>query len=225
MNITTSTALIELASSAYPKYLSDVRAANPLVSFSNQPTEELLASLGYSPVTRTVQPVAATNQVVEEGVPVETDGVWTQTWVARDMTADEIATALSAAQDTASAAVDAAREATFGDVGLSYTFPDGSVGHVQLRDTDRINLLALQSAATGLAAANSDTKLTFRSLENVNYELSAAECLAICTAATQFGQSLYQASWTLKQEIAAATQVPDVPAVPATLEGLIPTAS
>jgi hypothetical protein len=84
-------ALIENGAVAqYPYGFWQLKAANPLTSFPDQATDEMLASFGVQRVFFSTPPVITDTQVLEEGTPVFADNRWTQVWSARDMTAEEI---------------------------------------------------------------------------------------------------------------------------------------
>jgi hypothetical protein len=68
----------------YPRYLGDVMLAKP--SFIEGET----LPEGWRAVTETNSPEHVEGKVIELGEPTEIDGVLTQTWVYRDLTAEEI---------------------------------------------------------------------------------------------------------------------------------------
>lgn len=75
----------------YPYSIRQLRRDNPQVSFPREMPEERLADWGVYPVTKVAQPVYdPETQVVEEGQPVQIDGVWTQVWNVRDLTTEEL---------------------------------------------------------------------------------------------------------------------------------------
>ena len=85
-------ALIENGAVAqYPYGLGQLKAANPLTSFPAQANDEMLASYGVQRVFFSTPPTITDTQVLEEGTPVFVDDRWTQAWVVRDMTAEEVA--------------------------------------------------------------------------------------------------------------------------------------
>ena len=216
--ITDATPLINISTNQYPVYLYTVRQAalalaNP-VSLPPVPSEAQINALGYAVVNTVAQPAG---DVVTEGVPSESNGVYTQTWTSRSFTADEIATNLGNAKAAASTAVDNARIATF-EIGMSYTFPDGTTQHVQMRDQDKINLLTIQSAAASLVAANdTTTTIPFRTYENNDLALTGAQAAAMCSATITYGTKVYQASFTLKNQIIAAADITAIPTIPGTI--------
>lgn len=66
--------------------LRQLKSDNPNVSFPKSPSEALLASYSVYPVVDASKP---DNDIVTEGPIVEIDGVWTQTYNGRDLTAEE----------------------------------------------------------------------------------------------------------------------------------------
>jgi hypothetical protein len=84
-------ALIENGAVAqYPYSFWQLKAANPLTSFPDQATDEMLASFGVQRVFFSTPPEITDLQVLEENTPVLVDNYWTQVWSVRDMTAEEI---------------------------------------------------------------------------------------------------------------------------------------
>ncbi len=68
-----------------------VRAAHPNVSFPATMPDSALEDLGLFRVVETVQPTYDSSaQTVDEVPPVLVDGVWTQQWVVRDLTVEEL---------------------------------------------------------------------------------------------------------------------------------------
>jgi hypothetical protein len=68
----------------YPRHIGDVQLASP----NWKPDDELPS--GWIAVVPTDPPIAEQGKVVYESAPVETDGVWLQTWAIRDLTDAEI---------------------------------------------------------------------------------------------------------------------------------------
>ena len=75
---------------------SEIRASfltgDVLVMFSDIITDEDLAHRGVFPLT-SVKPDVAAGQIAVPAEITQVDGVWTQQWAVRDMTADELAAA------------------------------------------------------------------------------------------------------------------------------------
>jgi hypothetical protein len=76
----------------YPYTLTDLRLANPHISFATVPDDETLESHGLVQVGFSSQPVASYQQVVEEGLPVFNQelNLWQQVWTVRDLTPEEL---------------------------------------------------------------------------------------------------------------------------------------
>lgn len=68
----------------YPRHIGDIQLAHP----NFQEGDKLPA--GWTKVERVVAPTPGNDEVLIEDFPVEVDGVMTQNWQVRDMTAEEI---------------------------------------------------------------------------------------------------------------------------------------
>lgn len=96
--------------------------------------------------------------------------------------------------------LDRARDNAFA-AGLAYEI-NGEPDVVQTRPQDQINLLGLSAQAQRLIAAGQPAAtLTFRGLQNVNRELTAAEIDTLTLAALGHIESIYQKSWQLKDKL------------------------
>lgn len=91
----------------YPYGIGQLKAANPLTSFPAQANDEMLASYGVQRVFFSTPPELTDTQVLEEGTPVFSEGLWRQVWAVRDLTAEEVASR----NDAQAAAVRADRNA------------------------------------------------------------------------------------------------------------------
>ena len=69
----------------YPRHIGDVQLAKP--SFKDGDA----LPTGWTKVEESERPTAGTDKVTVEGAPAEVDGVMTQSWTVRKMTADELA--------------------------------------------------------------------------------------------------------------------------------------
>jgi hypothetical protein len=68
----------------YPRFIGDLQLLNPTATPDNLPDE-------WAVVVSTPQPEYQEGKNIYEGEPVKIDGVWTQQWVVRDMTTEELA--------------------------------------------------------------------------------------------------------------------------------------
>lgn len=85
-------AYINTTTGVYPYRVAMLRRDYPQTSFPSQPTDALLAEFGVYPVARADRPDHdPIHQVVAEQPPALVDGVWTQQWEVRDLTAPELA--------------------------------------------------------------------------------------------------------------------------------------
>lgn len=87
----------------YPYSLTDMRLANPTVSFPANIPDELAANFNVFPVVEVTPPSYDPNtQNIVWVDPVYANGVWTQQWRVDNMTPEEIAARLSAWRSGAS---------------------------------------------------------------------------------------------------------------------------
>ncbi|MFT3758984.1 hypothetical protein [Thauera sp.] len=94
--------------------------------------------------------------------------------------------------------------------GVAYTFPDESVGHIQIRDEDFGNLLAIHAAATSALLAESSAPIPFTDREDVTRWLSPADAMAVAMAAFARGAAVHVQSQVMRKAIGAAQTVPQV---------------
>lgn len=215
MNVDDYTPLINTATNAYPVYFQQVRMANPDTSFPANPREEILLDYNYAVVRPSTPPAG---DVVVEGAPAlnATDGLWYQTWTARDFTTEEAATELTNRQQGMSSQVDMLLDQAFGTP-YSYDFgtTDG-VQHIQIGTVDRVNLTSQRiTAKAHVDASAPDTVMKIRTIENKTISLTATQYLVMGEAVSEYCQKLYEAAWALKDSIAAATTLATLPSLPA----------
>jgi len=68
----------------YPRHIGDIQLAHPSFKQGDDLPE------GWVQVAESERPERQTDKVIYEDFPVEVDGVMTQNWQVRDMTAEEI---------------------------------------------------------------------------------------------------------------------------------------
>lgn len=84
----------------YPYSLGNLQAENPNTSFPENPSDALLAEWDVYPVVPAAMPsYDGLTESVEQSNPVKVGGQWTQTWVVRPATAQEIADRTQALQN------------------------------------------------------------------------------------------------------------------------------
>lgn len=83
---------INTVTNDYPLSAADVRAAYPNISFPAEVAgfEAAIADMGYDVVQVTPQPTITYTQNLAEGVPAESEGIYEQTWIVSDASADEV---------------------------------------------------------------------------------------------------------------------------------------
>lgn len=216
MKVTASTLLINVVTSEYPVSLLKVRQDNPNISFAAEPEDSVLDDLGYSVVHRVDAPAG---DVVTEGAPEYVDGAWRQTWVVREFTAEELAAQLQARKSDMTQQIDQLRDATLAN-GFRFVF-SGEAGEqgVQVREQDKINIVASRIIADAfINMGQPETLMDFRTFENNTLRIPATEIVALSNAAFQRVTQVYAAAWVLKDQVAAATTLAELPVLPETLD-------
>lgn len=211
--VTNATLLIEVATKLYPVTLNMIfEKFKPMnMSFSLNPPRVDIEGLGYAVVTPTTRP---DGDVVVEGPPELEEGVWYQTWIARDFNEQELAGQLEYAKITANDNIMAVRNDDF-QIGMTHTVGDKTF-NVQLRIEDRINLLAMYTIGKEMVAAGSEQLEPFRSYENETIMLTPQQTVDMAMAALAAVKSISQSTWSLKDQVDAAKVVADIPKIPAT---------
>lgn len=211
--VSISTLFIEVATGLYPVSLYMIidkfKVMN--MSFSMTPPRVDIENLGYGIVTPVEPPEG---DVVTEGSPKLVNGQWEQTWFTRDFNESELATQLEVAKLTANARIMTVRNDDF-QLGMTHTV-DGKTFNVQLRVEDRINLLAMYTIGKEMMAGGSDQLEPFRSYENETIMLTPQQTVDMAMAALAAVKAISQSTWTLKDQVDAATKLVDIPAIPAT---------
>ena len=195
----------------YPVYLAQVRTDNPNTSFPDECDSDYLATIGYFPVADVAQPLG---DVVTEGDPTFANGVWSQAWVVRSFTADELATNLAAAKSAAMDDINNKLTSAL-EKGFSFAFTDVA-GHVQLRDGDRGNIASARIRADALVAqGTTDPVMPFRDWENVTHMCTPAQIVTLSDDAYEAYLGFLGAGWALKDAVTKAADLASMPAVPA----------
>lgn len=208
--ITASTAMIKVDTGDYPVYMADVRRANMNVSYPAEPTEDLMAENGYAVVRLVPKPEG---EVVTEGEPELVAGEYQQTWVVREYNSEEEAQILIERRLELNNLVLSRRRTELAN-GFQHTTDDERTFGVQLRDSDRVNLLGLYTKAALQIQSGDTTATEFRSTENVTYSLTPTQLMAMANAALNHYEMVMQASWVLKDEIDTAPTLDDLPVIP-----------
>lgn len=208
-----STLFIEVATGLYPVTLYMIidkfKAQN--MSFSMTPPRVDIENLGYGIVMPMQRPEG---DVVVEGPPQLVDSRWEQTWVVRDFNESELSAQLEFAKITANDRIMAVRNDDF-QLGMTHTVGDKTF-NVQLRIEDRINLIGMYTIGKDMVEAGSEQLEAFRSYENETIMLTPQETVDMALAALAAVKSISQSTWTLKDQVDAATKLADIPVIPTT---------
>lgn len=201
---------IEVATGNYPVSFDMIRELKKTsVSFGPNPPVEDIQQFGFEPVADSAIPIG---DVVSEGAPELIGGVWTRTWIVRSFEQAEVAKRLEEAKDKLTDAITSIRETDLA-YGMTFNFSDGTTGGVQMRSEDRTNLIGIRlEAYSYLQAGLPNAVIEFRSLENVTRQLHPQEVIDMTDACTAHTKLVYGASWALKDQIANATTIDQLPA-------------
>lgn len=220
--ITSSTPLIKLGgegqNNTYPVFLAQVRRENADWSFNDTPDIELINNLGYQVVSPTDKPVG---DVVTEAQPFILEGAWFQAWTVRPFNEAELAAALERAKEDSIEAVNVRLADALG-FGFPHAFDvEGGteVGHVQLRNTDRSNLVGIGMKADRLIAKGVvGPVMPFRTFENVTYMCTPEHMKIVSDQAYDAYLIFIGMAWQLKDAVTNATVLSEIPAIPESLE-------
>jgi endonuclease YncB( thermonuclease family) len=216
--VTRDTRLIKLDTEEYPLFLDDFRSRTGAV-IGTSIDSEALVEFGYAPVLEVPRPDVG--DVITEGAPEEVEGQWRRVWVVRDYNAEEAAVELQQAKATALYGIEQFRIAQF-KIGFPHLFNNGDdMYHIQVRDQDRVNILARYTKAKeAIEAGLLDKQFEFRVWENVSVFLTPQEMVDMADAADEQVEAGYRAVWALKGQIEAAATVEEIPALPDSLFSL-----
>lgn len=214
MIITEYTQLINIATQSYPVTLSQVKRDLPNLSFPLEPTDAQLLELGYAVVEPLAKPEG---DVVTEAAPVLTDGIYAQGWDIRSFNEAEVAQQLVDKKAAMQQEVDTLRDAAL-VTGTPYLFPNDITNHIQLRNGDRANLTGLRIQADYLKVTGvMDPVFSFRTYENINHLLTPQQMIDVTNTALTAYMVIMSNGWTLKDQIAAALTIGELPVLPTSL--------
>lgn len=218
MKVTDQDKLIEVQYCRYPVYLVDVRKKFPTTTIQDGIDHEKLRSFGFELVRQLDPP--EDKVVYEEVTPLRNTvtGFYEQCYVVYEAGSAPYEKKLQQRKDGLSSQLMSIR-ARQQEMGKPYTFPNGQVLHIQLRDGDRANILGLlQMSNEYIAAGMADQKVfSFRSYENKNVPLNPLEMKALSMWAFGAFMSILQASWDIQNRIIQAATFEELPVLPETL--------
>jgi len=214
MIVDPNTLLVRVAedgSTEYPLRLSDMKRCFPNTWLPSEDVEsELLESLGVFVVELTERPVA---DVVTELPPVLDEEVWRQAWFSRSYTPEETQSSLDGYKAKHLLNIEAWRVAQF-RIGFPFLAPDAEIYHVQIRDTDRVNILGRYTKAKEAIAENKEVTFEFRMYENVSVTLTPEEMVEMGNQSDAQVLAGYQLTWSLKDQTTNATTFEEIPPIP-----------
>lgn len=200
---------------AYPVYMPQVQRENPTWSFLVVNDEEFINFLGYQVVVLTERPT--TPGVVIERDPLLIDGKWVQQWEVRPYSPEELESML-VIQKASTIELIATRLQEALAIGFEFNFGTEEapvLGNVQLRGTDRVNIIGSGLRADRLVAAGTTGNIMpFRTYENTTMLITPEQMTALSDDAYDAYLVFINMSWDLKDATTAATTAEEVPVVP-----------
>ena len=199
---------IQPSTGKYPLAYTQVKGILSNVLLGTSETVESLQARGFFVVERTDRPEG---DVVTEATPVLENGKYKQVWESRPFNAEELERNLNAAKNRALAEVGRKLAAAL-ETGVPFDFGgDYGVLHIQVRDGDRANLTAMRMRTV----VNSGDTQMFRTQENIIVSgLDDTDVATMTDAADAGYMALLAQAWVLKDQIARAATVAELPAVP-----------
>lgn len=95
--------------------------------------------------------------------------------------------------------------------GVQFSFSNGKIGTIQVKNEDITNLLAVHAAAMTATMMNDTTAiLPFTDAENITHLISPSEAISLTMAAFAHGALVHTTSQTLRKNIADANTVEDI---------------
>jgi hypothetical protein len=204
-----TTRLICSDTGEYPLYLSDLSTRVTGTIFPSVIDSDDLFDFGYEVVLDVSVPQA---DIVVEGKPELRDGNWYRTYDARSYSEAEVMANLATAKAGLLAQIESFRIAQF-DKGFPYDF-SGNTYHVQIRTTDRQNISSIRVIAKEAIEAGKELPVAFRVYENVTVNLTAEEFVTLADTTFLRVTEGYQVAWVLKDQIAQATTLAELPTIP-----------
>lgn len=212
IEINGATRFIEAASGDYPLTFQAIKQRFPNSSFPSEPSYELMVSIGYFAVLPSARP---DGDVVFEVQPVlREDGFYEQAFGVRPFTPEEIAAYLATQQTSKLSEVSILRASALA-VGAPIDFGGVyGVQHIQLRDTDRVNILGLRIKANAMIAGSSTDTIKVRTYENSSVPLTAQQVIDLSWKVLAAYESIMTKAWDFQDLIKAAETLAELPVLP-----------
>lgn len=200
MFITANAALINETTGEYPVSVWRMQRDTQSFSFGEAIDEAILAELGYA-VVHPVDPPAGVN--VREIAPVKTEGGYTQAYAEYVKTQAELDLEFNAEKsELLSRLENLLQESQSAGVAFNFgTELEPDIQHIQIRDQDPPNLLAIKAFAEFLP----EMTQSFRTLENKTNTITSAVAINVAVTGGVGYSELLKKYWTVKDSLIAAT--------------------
>lgn len=212
--INEATAFIHVESGAYPLNLNSLRARHTNISFVTGEDVQFFRDLGYEIVETSVRPAG---DVVSEGTPMrKEDGTYCQYFEAREFSADEVQNALNNKKDAFQTRCEELRNQAL-SIGVPIDFGgEDGVQRVQMRNSDRSNILGLKARAEKFIAEGVEgAMIPLRTYENRTVWLTPENTVKVSWIVFDGYSETMQKSWLAIDAAKAAANESQIPAEPA----------
>lgn len=209
--------LIKKDDGEYPVSIRTAVSRSKEYALGDKIPVSVLEQIGYAAVTPTVKPEVGENQYVVEVAPALQSGVYYEDYEVRTRTPEELDEILKSQKDEVLTSLKDLFDKGLRS-GMPYDFGgQHGVQHIQLRDSDRINITGLKVRADD----NPGGQFGFRTFENNFVPMPSNEIEQMAAAAFDGFTDLISAKWLLESQINAATKTDEIPVLPTDLWDLV----
>lgn len=203
---------IDINTLDFPLTFNDIKSKTPNTFWGTDVTADELLLAGFALIIPTPKPEG---DVVTEVEPELIDGQFHQTWQSRPYTLEEKKAILDQVKFDKLNTIESLKLQCLAK-GYPYQFTPGVYYHIQMRDSDRTNILGL----TEISARNPGVSQKFRTFENVTVILTSEELVTMSDAVGVAYSSLMESMWSFKDTIDSASDESQMSSIPGDLESL-----
>lgn len=208
----TDARFIDINTLDFPLTFKDIKNKTPNTFWGTDVTADELLLVGFALIIPSPKPEG---DVVLEVEPELIDGQFHQAWQARSYTPEEKKAILDQVKFDKLNTIELLKSQCLAK-GYPYQFSPGVYYHIQMRDSDRTNILGL----TEMSARNPGVDQKFRTFENVTVTLTSQELATMSDAVGVAYSSLMQSMWGFKDTIDYASDESQMSSIPGDLESL-----
>lgn len=208
----TDARFIDINTLDFPLTFNDVKRKTLNTFWGTEVSADELLSAGFALIIPSPKPEG---DVVTEVEPNLIDGQFIQAWQARSYTPEEKKAFLDKVKFNKLNTIESLKSRCLAK-GYPYQFSNGVYYHIQMRDSDRTNILGLSE----MSARNPDVTLKFRTYENITVTLTSEDLVTMSDMVGMAYSSLMEVLWGLKDRIESAVEESQISNIPSDLESL-----